>query len=920
MLLSVPAMSQTVYPITGTPKGTNKFAGAVIIDSMLTLPVANSGAFNYANPAQRHLGNLYILRADSLPYFNHGTSDRRPLFFLDTTYGIGKLATHYQLQWDSITNKPTTFTVSAHTHPINQVVGLQDSLTARYTIVQSNLVYIPLTQKAAANGVASLASNGRVPLAQLPNGIFVYRGTWNATTNSPTLVNGVGDTGDVYFVQVAGTHNFGAGNITFSIGDRVAYNGTIWQKWTASDIVTSVLGLTGAVTFTTDSVSEGATNKYYLDSRVSTYLVNGNGIKETAGVLGNDSLRVHGFGLKRATGAPNTFIVDTPTFQTYANIQTYVQSQIAAALAGNFFDADLVATGNRSHDMAGYTLAISNMAATTFSLGAAGRFSVRLSTDTLLNINPVSGMYWIGDKTGNGNAQSLTINDAGSFTYLKTDSLSVAVAGSGKRTIVASDQIFIAGDVDSAFNGSRIKIDDAIKYINVLSDSAQFRGKVKLMTVDTMSTSGYQFLVQDNTTKNVKRIGGIPYTLLSGLSATNGVSYSGGVIKNTGVISINGDTGVITDIIENGGNTFGTAATIGTNDGNSLNLETNNSTRVSITTTGVFTSSSDVTGSSGSVLGFKIVPNVNQSGTAGYTAFDVNVTETGLGSGNRNLMNLRVGNVSKVRINDSGKVLIGVSASTGQTLQLNGTARLDLGSDATGDVFYRASTGTLTRLALGTSGYALLSNGTIPAWTNLDNNYFKLNGNSFGGNATFGTNDNFPLLFELNGSNVGSWSNATPGGSFLVGATVFDVTSGMRLQVNGGIKATNATYSTGGFKYIVHNSTTSNYENTTTLPLLDTRIKRRQIADANTTISATDYILEWTTLTANRTATLPNANTMTEQVFYVKNRTNNALNSIVVTASGGQTIDGAATFSVTGEYKCVGFYSDGSNWWTLSNN
>jgi hypothetical protein len=39
-----------------------------------------------------------------------------------------------------------------------------------------------------------------------------------------------------------------------------------------------------------------------------------------------------------------------------------------------------------------------------------------------------------------------------------------------------------------------------------------------------------------------------------------------------------------------------------------------------------------------------------------------------------------------------------------------------LGSDATGDIYYRNSLGLLTRIALGTNGQVLQSNGTIPGW------------------------------------------------------------------------------------------------------------------------------------------------------------------------------------------------------------
>lgn len=104
------------------------------------------------------------------------------------------------------------------------------------------------SEKGTAGGYASLDGAGRVPASQLPVSAMEYKGTWDASTNTPTLADGTGSTGDLYRVSAAGTQNLGSGAITFGVGDYVIYNGTTWEKGDTTDAVSSVHGRTGAVT------------------------------------------------------------------------------------------------------------------------------------------------------------------------------------------------------------------------------------------------------------------------------------------------------------------------------------------------------------------------------------------------------------------------------------------------------------------------------------------------------------------------------------------------------------------------------------------------------------------------------------------------------------------------------------------------
>jgi hypothetical protein len=143
---------------------------------------------------------------------------------------------------------------------------------------------------AVALGTATLDAGGTVPLSQIPASIqggLNYQGTWDASTNTPTLVSSVGSKGYYYAVSVAGSTNLN-GITDWNIGDLAVYDGTAWQKIDNTDAVTSVNGFTGSVVLTTTNVAEG-TNEYFTTARARSSVSAGTGItyNSTTGVITN---------------------------------------------------------------------------------------------------------------------------------------------------------------------------------------------------------------------------------------------------------------------------------------------------------------------------------------------------------------------------------------------------------------------------------------------------------------------------------------------------------------------------------------------------------------------------------------------------------------------------------------------------------
>jgi hypothetical protein len=104
-----------------------------------------------------------------------------------------------------------------------------------------------------------------------------YQGTWNASTNTPTLTSSVGTKGYYYVVDVSGNTNLN-GITDWVIGDWAIFNGSIWQKVDNTDAVTSVNGYTGTVVLNAADVGAvpytGATGAVDLNAKSLTNVSN----------------------------------------------------------------------------------------------------------------------------------------------------------------------------------------------------------------------------------------------------------------------------------------------------------------------------------------------------------------------------------------------------------------------------------------------------------------------------------------------------------------------------------------------------------------------------------------------------------------------------------------------------------------------
>jgi len=318
----------------------------------------------------------------------------------------------------------TTGTYGTAARTITQTVDQQGRLTnifdqpieIAYTQV-TGLGTAATKDAGAALGVATLDAGGKVPASQIPlQGDLNYQGTWNATTNTPTLTSSVGTKGYYYVVDVAGTTNLN-GITDWQVGDWAIFNGTVWQKVDNTDAVTSVNGFTGTVVLTTTNVAEG-TNLYYTDARARASNSAGTGISydNSTGVITNSApdqtvALTDGTGIDVTGTYPNFTITNTAPDQTVV-----LTAGTGISTSGTYPNFTITNTSpSLGGDVVGPTGATDNAVARYDSTTG------KLIQNSLVIIDDTGSVTGVNALT----AESLTVNNNATLGSSNTDTLEV---------------------------------------------------------------------------------------------------------------------------------------------------------------------------------------------------------------------------------------------------------------------------------------------------------------------------------------------------------------------------------------------------------------------------------------------------------------------------------------------------------------
>ena len=366
-------------------------------------------------------------------------------------------------------------------------------------------------------------------------GGVMYEGTWNASTNTPTIVSSVGSKGDYYIVSTAGSTNIN-GITSWNIGDWIIFNGSTWDKVDNTDAVSSVNGYTGAVSLVTSDVPESG-NLYFTNARAIgstlTGYTSGSGVVAATDTILQAIQKLNGNVSGLVTGVSSVF---GRTGAVSATSGDYNTSQVTENTNLYYTEARVSANTDVAANTAARHAAVTIGTANGLSLSTQA-LSLALASGSATGALSSTDWNTFNNKLSTATAASTYVPYTGATTNvnLGTNSLTAGVGsfassgGSDTFAINHSSGSGVALNITKGGNGEGL-------YINKTSGSGNAATIIGTLNATTLVKSGgtsSQFLMADGSVNTSVLPSGayLPLTggtLTGALSGTSG-TFSGAV-------------------------------------------------------------------------------------------------------------------------------------------------------------------------------------------------------------------------------------------------------------------------------------------------------------------------------------------------------------------------------------------------------
>jgi len=347
-------------------------------------------------------------------------------------------------------------------------------------------------------------------------GAVSYQGTWNASTNVPTLTSSVGTKGYYYLVSTPGNTNLN-GITTWNAGDWAVFDGTVWERVVGGTPSTSftlgntVVTLGGTTTSVGNLGLQNANIQGVASTFPNSYLSNSSvTLGNTSVSLGSTASNIGNLTLANVTilsgSIPNSAVTGLGTM-------AYQNANAVAITGGNI---------TVTYDNSAYKIATANIAASS-NIGAYSYGNLSYT-----DIGIVASFA-----NAANNSVQLVMQNSSSLSNASTDIAIVNDTGSAYIDVgIASSTYSGAGAFNKA-NGAYAYAGSTDLYLGTISSNAVHilanNSNTDAITVNANNTVS----IANLTTTNVTVVGGtinVTTTNMTANTASN-VTYTSATMQ-----------------------------------------------------------------------------------------------------------------------------------------------------------------------------------------------------------------------------------------------------------------------------------------------------------------------------------------------------------------------------------------------------